>query len=121
MPNHVQNAITSTSSGIAKIRNLMRSEKSEFDFRNLIPRPESFDAVAHGGIEDAAKFALKDWPDMGLDSSMGGTLGKLEMSNMQRNKSPLKFDDNEWAMFIQLLNNKRQHGFYTWYRWSIEK
>lgn len=115
MPNHVANRITGP--GLPIIRGLLKGEDRAVDFNRLVPRPEGLGVGCHMGVIDAAKVACKDWPQSGEGFS---GLAEVQSSNMQRQESPLSFNDKDWEHFLQCLQNKRQHGEYTWYDWCCK-
>lgn len=117
MPNHIANEITGP--GLAEIRQLLAGERP-VDFRRVIPQPEGLDIEPHLGIIDAAKVACKDWPKPDPRGGVHNLIPALSASNMERQKSPLEFDDEEWRLFIQCLENKRATGYYTWYEWNTD-
>lgn len=120
MPNHIKNVITSVEPRhIARIAALMKGDDHEFDFNRVIPQPAGMDIEPHGGVIDAAKIACKDFPNPNANG-WDGIIGRLELGNMRKQKSPLEFNDEEWTHFIQCLQNRKAHGFYTWYEWNRE-
>ena len=126
MPNHVTNRLTikADSARINEIFNHIKreNEKSEdkascigtIDFNKVIPMPDDLNIQAHSGIITAAEYAMKD------KFSDYPPLASLEKHNRASAKSPLEFTDEEWNLFIKVLNNRRIYGAYTWYEWSRE-
>ena len=127
MPNHIQCRLTAP----ANVLDSLKGE-TECDFNAVIPMPPELHVEAHAGIESAAQRALLDFPAQhyipdvraAFDSGNFGSLAdNLHLQNMMNTKitpPPLTFKDGEWRMFIALLENKRKHGHYSWYSWSID-
>lgn len=116
MPNHVQCRVTAP----RPLLDAMTTSESVFDFNAVIPMPKELEIDSISGPEHAARWALKDYPAPGAAGDIRAMTAALTMANMDREESPLKYPDEWWSLFIQMLQNKRKHGAYTWYEWSLE-
>lgn len=97
--------------------------KVYIDFNKIIPMPEELHINPHGEIEFAIKWALKQiklkQEDVAKLKGFDRLIAPLEAHNAYNSKSPLEFNDEEWGIFIQCLQNIRKHGHMSWYSWSI--
>lgn len=78
------------------------------DFNKVFPIPEELTIEVHQGILDAAAYAMKLPTDLSI-------VGELQKQNREKQKSPLEFNDRDWELFIQCMNNQRKHGYMYWY------
>ena len=68
MPNHVSNKISGPALG--QIREFLGG-KELVDFNRVIPQPEGLKVEPHTGVIDAAKFALKEFPNPNAEGMQG--------------------------------------------------
>lgn len=130
MPNHVTNIITASKT----VLDFMKGEPDDagnqelFDFNTLIPMPPGLRVDAEGKATALAELLTE-----GIDLEVGpleeeGDIHKMLHVMKTHNKLDLlkggalqKFKtDESFENFIQILRNCRDHGFPTWYEWSIE-
>lgn len=116
MPNHIINRleVISTPSKVKKVMEFIKGPERIIDFNKIIPMPESLLINIHSGVEMAVKNALQMKPHE------NGLIAALEIANRKNTKSPLVFNDEEWSLFIQCLNNVKKYGYIYWYDWSVE-
>jgi len=130
MPNHVLNImiLSGEEKDIAKLRESIKGvdddgEEMPIDFDKIMPMPKDLriDSV-HSGIISAAKWALKEinleprYP--GDMNDMSTVINAMETQNAFKEKSPLEFSDEDWDVFIQVLQNYKKHGVGYWYDWT---
>lgn len=137
MPNHITNRLTVTGS-TEEVTRFLDSIKGEWkdepdtprpiDFNKIKPMPESLQNCTEGGgaefgmakalCSDMLKGALPD-----KDDGMDGFITALEWgNNMNALKSTNLKDltDEQWEHFKLLVDNIREHGYTSWYGWSID-
>jgi len=126
MPNHVTNRliIIGTEEQIAAVKEFIKIEKTEenqevfglgtIDFNKILPMPKDLHVDAHSGILTAAEYATKE----PLDSNP--LMSILQRTSREKVESPLKLNDEDWELFIKVLNNRRKYGAFTWYEWANE-
>lgn len=122
MPNHIQNRlqVIGTNEQIKEVLDFISSkydddEAMQIDFNKikLMPKDLQFE---HFGmhIEDAVKVALK------MPMHENQLISHLEEMNRRQMKSPLEYNNDDWGMYIQALNNVRKYGFIYWHDWARE-
>ena len=85
------------------------------DFNKIVPMPDGLHFEPHSGITGAAEQI------MSVPLHSNPLIAGLEKSNRLRDVDRVReFDDKEWAMFIQCLNNIRDYGHSSWYTWAVE-
>ncbi|MBJ9903176.1 DUF1281 family ferredoxin-like fold protein [Acinetobacter bereziniae] len=137
MPNHVTNKIVIHSPNAEQVLAFVKSEKSDFDFNNLIPMPESL-GIEESSTKDAAfVYVLTDgykneehfsapfrhrkyFGSVFNDfSSWGSELksSKVDFERIKDNKDSLN-------QFIELgktvLENYNKYGCSSWYQWCVK-
>ena len=122
MPNHVKSKLE-VIGGKEKMMEVMSHLKGEpfddgterkVDFNKIKPMPASLGIESCSTPEQHAELALRISPDNGNPLIDG-----LHAMNLERaaKDSPLEMDDKNWGIFIQMLQNYREHGCFTWYQW----
>jgi len=115
MPNHVTNIIEAPEEVIKFIIN---PELDEVDFNILIPMPACLHVSADSKCQHLAnlvcgKLRTPAIPDILINltiSSVGRDLS---------NGGALAFSHDEFETFVQMVRNIREHGFPSWYEWSV--
>jgi hypothetical protein len=112
MPNHVQNRLK-VEGDPALVKELFAfiagdADGARIDFNKIIPMPPDLKLEMCLGVDEAVKRSLLlDW------------FSKNNV-NFTDYKSPLDFDDEQWAHYIQGLNNARKYKYIYWYEWAID-
>jgi len=126
MPNHITNRLTiiGSTEQVETVKEFIKIEKQEenqevfgigtIDFDKILPMPEDLHINPHMGITTTAEHAIKE----PLNSNP--LMAMLQNANREKGKSPLEFDEEEWELFIKVLNNRRKYGAFTWYEWANE-
>ena len=115
MPNHIQNRLHIAGEETAAIVfDFIKGEKTLFDFNKVLPMPESLGLDSYSSVEDSVKRSLR------MPLHEHSLVAMLEAGSVENSKSPLGFDNKEWDMYIQTLQNVRLYGFMNWYQWSIK-
>lgn len=126
MPNHVTNRIKFSGES-EKIRALMESIKNDeiglgsVDFNKVIPMPESLNITA-GSVTDKGLKAYKDFVSI---VKFDGANKDIDLLNIPEEKEKIflkhrtDVTEEEWSAGRQAFRNIQQHGFPTWYEWSI--
>ncbi|WP_336034762.1 hypothetical protein [Acinetobacter bereziniae] len=134
MPNHVTNKIVIHSPKAEEVLAFVKSEKSDFDFNNLIPMPESL-GIEESSTKDAAfVYVLTDgykneehfsapfrhrkyFGSVFNDFSSWGS--ELESSKVDFDR--INEDAEKLSQFINLGNqvaeNYNKYGCSSWYQW----
>ena len=110
MPNWVRNKVSldGGKAVLTKLRNFMKTENSEFDFKKLIPMPESLN-VSSGSDEIIAK-----------DCALARRKGETTCPEFEKPWANSRSFD-EWADFGEIyLQNVERYGASTWYDWHCE-
>lgn len=128
MPNHVTNIITAPQHVLDALKGT--TEKGEdvlVDFDSLIPMPKTLHVDAEGRATSLAALLTGKIPlsppkdedgkieNMLAGLKLGNALQDLERGGIMQYKDQKSFDN-----FIQILRNCWEHGFPTWYEWSVE-
>lgn len=148
MPNHIQNRLQfkGDKKQVNKVLTAIatsggggnKDEDAQIDFNKIVPMPEGLSIEAHLGIIQWAEICTckinfeplfqlpKDsLSNMFKNQQYGSISDRLKASTalesiMGKRRSVKDFDDKEFEMFIQCLQNVRKHGFFTWYEWAIQ-
>lgn len=121
MPNHVTTRIEfeGKKEHVTALLAAIRTEKEDgvmhIDFNKIMPMPEGLNVPAASNTQSAAENALQAPELCGTDF-----IDALHLSNLKKAESPLELSDEDWENFIQMLQNKRAHGHFTWYSWAKE-
>lgn len=140
MPNHITNRLKVIGDEI-EVKKLFEYVKGEsaMDFNKIKPMPESLDIEIHSGIEGWVKLctgqidvsvlfeSMPKTPKQHLEDKDFSYLSKrMEARNAidilmgLRGNFVSDFSDDELSMFIQALNNYREHKAISWYDWRSE-
>lgn len=96
------------------------------DFNKIIPMPKGMESNPHSGISiwiEICTGQINFSRNVNLDS-MNGILGNMKTGSaikaLESDKNVATLSDEEFEMFIQGIKNYREHGFVSWYEWSIK-
>jgi len=119
MPNHIQNRLQFIASPdrVKEVRGDIAGkfdsgERMTIDFNKIKKCPDALNIQIHSGIEMMVKDALK------MSSHENELIASLELYNRSKTPSALTLNDEEWTLFIQALNNVREHQHMYWYSWN---
>jgi len=132
MPNHVTSILRfdGDSDQINKLLDEIRGEEENqfIDFNKIVPMSDDLQIEASMGPQNAAEWALRDFPTppkekLDVEEAMEKRDYKkladmMHFDSLMKGDSPLELDDEEWELFLKMMNNKRKHGAYTWYGWA---
>lgn len=125
MPNHVKSRleVTGAKEKMLEVMSHLKGEPFEdgserkVDFNKIKPMPPELGIDACSTPEHHAELALRIRPNSG-----NALLDSLHASNLATTSkdSPMKMDDKTWNTFIQMMQNYRKHGCFTWYQWCVK-
>ncbi|MBD5381917.1 hypothetical protein [Clavibacter sp.] len=118
MPNHVQNRveIIGTEEIVNEVLEFIKGEEDAFDFNNVISRPDELDITSSSEGNDGMKY-LVGVNERGIgyqNSEHYKYMEKMKAENPERFEKCISLGKN-------YLNNIVNHGYITWYEWSIDK
>lgn len=128
MPNWAFNSIVVTSDNPKDIENLVQFVDGErcFDFNKIIPRPAELDVEAGGNEGKSTIFYLSKHIDMLDDADFVSKLKRSIPFESWRKQDVINKgggtkdeDGNLYKAGEQYVNNIINHGYATWYEWSI--
>jgi len=104
MPNHIRNQIISSK----EVIDSLYSEQSDVDFNTIEKMPDTLDVGdIRLDIETMASVALNLTPQ----SQSIGMINRLKMLNRENSKSPTTLNDDDWHIFMAMMQNYKDHGF----------
>ena len=109
MANDIKNAlkVIGEESLVAELFASIRYEDSLIDFNKIIPMPSELQVISDVNIR------IMDSVEKALHINKGEALKTYQ--------NPLEFSDEDWAIYIQFLNNVRKYGYMCWYDWAFAK
>ena len=122
MPNHVKSKleIIGEKEKTLEVMSHLKGEPFDdgaertVDFNKIKPMPAELSIGSCSTPENHAELALRIRPNNG-----NPLIDALHASNLARasKDSPLEMNDENWDIFIQMMQNYRKHGYFTWYQW----
>ena len=121
-------------------------EEMQIDFRKIKPMPDGMEVEPHSGIETWVNICMGqcDFKSMLQHAQSSKSFGQVWIEDENKDgfnkmlnymetstafeyllgehgrKNVKDFTDEEFGIFIQCLKNFRNHGYVSWYKWSIE-
>lgn len=131
MPNHVTNELIAAK----HILDSLRSPDRELDFEIVVPMPEILKGEPHSGITSWAEIAMgvvnlktlslptPDPVEAFKNGDYGAASQRLQQGNairqMREGPFPIDWTDEEFEQLIKCMRGLKEHGFTSWYEWSI--
>lgn len=144
MPNHIQNKlqIIGSNSQVKKVLSFISSKDDngkdvQIDFNKIVPMPKGLMVETHSQVIEWAEICTCQIDFSGLftgsnlnlssafkDGKYADITKRLKANTAMeciagKRKNIKDFSGEEFQQFIQCLTNIRDHGFTTWYEWSI--
>lgn len=104
MPNHITNVIRGDREVLAQVCAAMKTDESAIDFNALIPMPE---------------LLRSDSADIGITELANCFMGRQAMTTPGP-QDARGLPEERFEKLLIYMRSIREHGFPTWYEWSIE-